>query len=233
MRELGEYLRREREERGITLDEIQSVTKIRLRYLEALEQGDFHVIPGQVYVRGFLQNYASFIGLDPAEILARYDAELRASMQEADAQPDGGSAEPPPAARAKPHWRLPALIGGAILLIVAAAVFHFSTKPGPAEPPSITPPAEDTTDATEPPRQEEGLSLVLRYSARCWVRIHCDGNQVFEATVDPGTVQEWRAERAITGIFGNAGAVEAVLNGIPQPSLGATGVTVTKEFRRF
>lgn len=72
MRELGEYLRREREARGISLDEIQEITKIRVRYLEAIERGEFADIPGETYVRGFLRNYARAVGLDGQAVLERY-----------------------------------------------------------------------------------------------------------------------------------------------------------------
>ncbi|MEW5933591.1 MAG: helix-turn-helix domain-containing protein, partial [Bacillota bacterium] len=60
MREIGELLRRTREEKGLTLKEAQVETKIRTRYLEALERGDDSVVPGEVYFRGFLRSYANF-----------------------------------------------------------------------------------------------------------------------------------------------------------------------------
>lgn len=71
--ELGRYLKAYRKKANITLEEIQEETKIRIKYLKALETGDFYTIPGgEVYVKGFLQNYAKAINLDPSEILRIY-----------------------------------------------------------------------------------------------------------------------------------------------------------------
>lgn len=73
MKEIGEYLRQVRTEKNISLNDIQEATKIRKHYLEAIENGDFEAIPGEVYRKGFLVNYANAIGLDGQEILARYN----------------------------------------------------------------------------------------------------------------------------------------------------------------
>lgn len=72
MNEIGAMLRAAREERGLSLDEIQSVTKIRYKHLQALEAGDFGQIPGEVYVKGFLVNFAKNVGLDGDQILQKY-----------------------------------------------------------------------------------------------------------------------------------------------------------------
>ena len=75
---LGVWLRRTREARGNTLEEAEAATRIRPRFLEALEAGDFAVFSGgEVQVRGFLRIYARYLGLPPDEVLARYDAEVR------------------------------------------------------------------------------------------------------------------------------------------------------------
>lgn len=58
MSELGQVLQRAREEKGITLDDIQRITKIQRRYLEAIERGHFHVLPGHFYARAFIKSYA-------------------------------------------------------------------------------------------------------------------------------------------------------------------------------
>ncbi len=72
MKEFGAYLRQAREKGNISLKDVQEATKIRLRYLEAIEDGDFEIIPGEVYRRGFLINYANSVGLDQAEVLQKY-----------------------------------------------------------------------------------------------------------------------------------------------------------------
>lgn len=72
MNELGEWLQRAREARGLTLEDAERDTRISRRYLQALETGDLDVIPAPVYARGFLRSYAQYLGLDPQEAMARY-----------------------------------------------------------------------------------------------------------------------------------------------------------------
>lgn len=72
MSELGNLLKKAREEQGLTLDDVQEHTKIRKRYLEALEEGDYKVLPGKFYIRAFIKNYAEFVGLDSEEVLKHY-----------------------------------------------------------------------------------------------------------------------------------------------------------------
>jgi len=66
--EVGERLRDAREVRGVDLHRVERDTKIRSKYLAALEAGEFADLPGDVYTRGFLRNYATYLGLDPDEI---------------------------------------------------------------------------------------------------------------------------------------------------------------------
>ncbi|WP_067931304.1 helix-turn-helix domain-containing protein [Alicyclobacillus kakegawensis] len=73
MRELGETLRRRREELGMDLDQVERMTKIRKRYLSAIEQGDWSALPGDVYGRGFVRSYAEALGLDGLALLRQMD----------------------------------------------------------------------------------------------------------------------------------------------------------------
>ncbi|MDQ6419188.1 helix-turn-helix domain-containing protein [Paenibacillus sp. LHD-117] len=87
MSELGALLRRAREERGLSLDDIQELTKIRKRYLEAIESGDYSVLPGTFYVRAFVKNYSEAVGLEPDEVLRLYQHEIPASPVEQTVEP--------------------------------------------------------------------------------------------------------------------------------------------------
>ncbi|GAF79773.1 unnamed protein product, partial [marine sediment metagenome] len=77
METLGVWLCQTREARGNTLREAETATRIRVRFLEALEAGDFVVFPGgEVQIHGFLRIYARYLGLPPDEVLARYNTEI-------------------------------------------------------------------------------------------------------------------------------------------------------------
>ena len=90
---LGEWLRQAREGLGGTLEEAAAATRIRARFLEALEAGDFAAFPGgDVQLRGFLRIYARYLVLPPDVVLARYDAEVRGT----EPAPVGASEEKQP-----------------------------------------------------------------------------------------------------------------------------------------
>jgi cytoskeletal protein RodZ len=75
MPSLGEQLRAERERKGITLEQAAADTRIREKFLTALEAGDYPALPGAVYTRGFLRNYAEYLDLDTEELVVLYQQE--------------------------------------------------------------------------------------------------------------------------------------------------------------
>ncbi len=149
MKEIGEYLRQAREKKNISLRDIQETTKIRLRYLEAIEQGDLEQIPGEVYRRGFLVNYANAIGIDADEVLRKYN-ELKNPYPEQRIAPPQISSEkeksdPPKKAEmttAQParsgwlkgiYWGVGAALLGIVILLLLMPLFrspdHAKVKP--------------------------------------------------------------------------------------------------------
>jgi cytoskeleton protein RodZ len=68
----GDELRREREIRGISLKEIAEATKVSQRLLEAIEKDDYRYLPAPVFTRGFVREYARYLGLDGEEMVTRY-----------------------------------------------------------------------------------------------------------------------------------------------------------------
>src|SRR5215204_7077879 len=82
---LPERLLAARERKGVDLYRAERDTKIRARYLAALERGDYRELPGAVYTKGFLRNYALYLGLDPDDVLLQWRRER------------GGGKDQPPA----------------------------------------------------------------------------------------------------------------------------------------
>lgn len=76
MRQFGEYLKAQREERGVSLEEIAQETKIRMAFLEAMEKGEFNKLPGEFYCRAYLRSYAKTIGIREEELLEKYELAL-------------------------------------------------------------------------------------------------------------------------------------------------------------
>lgn len=120
---VGAQLRAAREARGIALSEVAATLKLGVRQLEALERGDWQVLPGATFVRGFVRNYARFVQIDPLPLMSQLDAVLEkpvSRLGEADSQqtamPQGG----PGISR---RDRMVVLSGG--LLVVFAALIYF------------------------------------------------------------------------------------------------------------
>ncbi len=78
MSELGLRLKNAREERKLTLDQLQKITKIQKRYLQAIEEGNLAMLPGQFYARAFVKSYAEAVGIDPDLLFDEFANELPA-----------------------------------------------------------------------------------------------------------------------------------------------------------
>jgi len=89
VKDIGHRLKAKREELGLTVDQVQAETKIRRRYLEALEAGKEGLIPGDVYVKGFLRFYANFLGLDGQALVAEYRQWKESLADEEESEPSG------------------------------------------------------------------------------------------------------------------------------------------------
>lgn len=72
---LGEKLRKLRESKELSLAEISRLIKVSVKYLEAIEAGKYHKLPGEVYAKSFLKAYAKFLEVDPDEFLSLYETE--------------------------------------------------------------------------------------------------------------------------------------------------------------
>lgn len=148
MSDLGDVLRAARTQRGYTLDDVQEITKIRKRYLEAIETGDYKVLPGSFYVRAFVKTYAETVGLDAEEVLRLYQQDLPKV-----ADPDTVSVQPQikPGRRSVQHsdrwgkaavsllmWAFPILIAVVIYVYVSNNNDPDGNELEPSTPPIST-----------------------------------------------------------------------------------------------
>ncbi len=111
---LGETLRRARQSRGITIEDAERAIRIPRRYLEALEQEEFSILPAPVYARGFLRSYSGYLGLNPAELMPFFPV----------GHVDEPQLEPLPEVSQPRTWSMSgvlavAVVGALILLVIA------------------------------------------------------------------------------------------------------------------
>lgn len=80
--DLGQRLRQERESKGLSLEDLQKLTKIQKRYLLGIEEGNYEVMPGKFYVRAFIKQYCEAIGLDTDAIFEEYKSDIPSTQTE-------------------------------------------------------------------------------------------------------------------------------------------------------
>lgn len=109
---LGQRLRAAREAKGTSLAEVERATRIRAKFLEAFEQDDFSGLPSETQARGFLRNYAEYLGLEADELLANFDSGRRRKIKLGSTQPrrvaPSPTTTPPNGSRATPLSPRPA-----------------------------------------------------------------------------------------------------------------------------
>lgn len=243
MESFGAYLKREREMRGIGLREVAQTTKIGLPLLEALESERFEVLGGEVFVRGFLRNYAKYLGLDAEDVVLRYD-EYRIKTAPAE---ETGRGETPVFA---PDRKTLLAGAGALGSLVIVALFVLLASPGEKAPPPApqaapaaaalplsapepaTHPVEPALAAGEPVaaakpdaamKPAAKLVLVLQAEQPCYVKVWADQGEPFEREMVIGGELRFEAEQRFELLAGNAGGLSLTLNGKPLPKLGPEG----------
>lgn len=117
----GPWLRSQREMREITLREIADSSKISKRYLEALEAGKFEGLPAAVFTKGFLRQYARYVGLDPEEVLSFYES-AREDLESRLDEPEELQLRRPPAGPSNLRYVAIALLVAAIMLAAVWAL---------------------------------------------------------------------------------------------------------------
>jgi cytoskeleton protein RodZ len=217
--DVGQTLRNGRIVRGETLEQAARFTRIRLRYLRDLEDGDtsaFEPYPGWTYARFFVREYADHLGLDPVPLVRRFDAEVAPAIVTLAPLPR------PSRPVYQRRWAIGAALVLAALLSVGALV---SRGEGAREtaPVSLTiddeagfhPIGRPRTVATEP---ASPLRAVITTSRDCWILAREDHAIVLRETVRAGTTITLRATRTLDLRLGDAGAARLVVNGRPIPT---------------
>jgi len=248
----GERLKRERELREVTLDEINSATRISNRSLEAMENEDWEKLPGGVFNRGFVRSVARYLGLDEEGLLAEYD--MAHGTQEQASPPREEFRIPAP-----PKWVPVAAVLGLLLLLagcIAGGIYTWryfaarraarqtgtagvpespASQISPTMPASLTVPATSTTTTTavEPEitkakrEASAALDLLVSASAATRVRILADGALLLDAEFHRGENRHFAAQRRFKITAADSSAVLLELNDQTRPPLGEPGTSGT------
>jgi cytoskeletal protein RodZ len=220
----GERLRREREMRGVSVEEIAAATRISTRFLLALENEQWNQLPGGIFNRGFIRAVARYLGLDEEALVAEY------ALTTNDRPSVAVWVEPPgkPERRARP-WLLLLLL---LITIGAGGWYTWREfgesliawyRPEPVAPPRPAPPPVSTeaaaaleSKATEP----EQLELKIEVSEPRTVKVVADGKVVFQGEVRPGRSRTFAAKESFDVSAENSSGVLLYLNGQLMGAIG-------------
>ncbi len=146
MGSFGERLRREREMRGITLNEIAESTKISRRHLESLEKEDFDSLPGGIFNKGFVRAYARYLGIDEEQAVADYSAASNEEPEREDKFPLEIHDQPDPKLNPK-RSSLPLILALLALLAVLAVFWARNRTRVPENPENAAGPGAGTVSS--------------------------------------------------------------------------------------
>ena len=248
MTNFGASFKKARESKGISLVQIAGETRISTRFLAAIENEEFHLLPGGIFNRGFVRTFAEIVGLDPDQAVADYArvAEVREpndALASASARPGKGE-----------RHLYSAAVG---ILALAIAIFYVATRePGPSTqtaspppaiehsvvqpapltaPPETTPAASTITERQpQPPANPHGLTLDIEAREKTWIKVSSDGTSVNPGEIlQPGMTRKFTAQSSIYISIGNAAGLALKINDIPLKPLGKSGevrsVTITTD----
>lgn len=243
---IGAVLKEARTDQERGLSEAASATSMRVAQVEALEDDRFEEFGGDVYAKGFLRSYATWLGLDPEPLLERYRRYIQHDRSDALALATTNS-RTSDAPSDLPVW----LVRGVALVGVVALAFGLiqlvnSRAPAPAdEPIAIAPepveePSPQPSDAADPTPSAtptpspspaiEGVELTLAFEDRSWVSVTVDGDPQREGVFEAGDVLDVAGDGEVVVVFGNAGGVRALHNGENVGPFGSSGEVRTVRF---
>ncbi|HEY3827374.1 MAG TPA: RodZ domain-containing protein [Bryobacteraceae bacterium] len=260
---IGAKLRQERVGRGLAIDDISRDTRIAPRFLEAIETEEYSALPGLIFTRNFVRQYAVTLNLDPDPLLAELPKHDESTAQ-----------LPNPPARPRSNYhrdrRRRALISATVWILLAGgagggAYFYFkhstrasasqraSSQPVSARsenPPPRRTDIEPASDITSDVQQTLAAPAAAFSSATApvqvsltthdqsaWIQVSVDGRITFSGMLKPNETREVSASEQVKILTGNAGGLTISLNGKTLDSIGPVGqvrsVMLTAEGSQF
>jgi len=232
MASIGQELRRERELRGVSLNEISESTKISIRYLRALETDSLEILPGQFFTKGIIRAYAKHLGLEEESVLNKYyeDILLREQLLEKEKKKKEYAVGETPR---RITSMLPYGLALIIVALVVLSVFILSPKKSSSLEETFIPTV--SLQAGLPPSppffQQDPfpggkIHLNLSFKEKTWIQVYADGELKLDGIKNPGETVNIRAAEVFLIHLGNAGGVTYNLNNKQGRPFGASGAVV-------
>jgi cytoskeletal protein RodZ len=237
MASLGQDLKKERELRGISLNEIADTTKINLRFLRALEEDQVETLPSKFFIKGIIRAYAEYLGLEPDPFLNQY-YELENLMGQEEKEEDQRAEGEEPVVPNK----IKKVFFTVILVIVALAIllgvyFIIQKRKTPStQSQEVIPPVIQQEPTIYPPLEAEPeeksiakpthIDLKITFIQETWVQVFVDGGMALDGLKYPGEIFEVRALEELVIFSGNAGGFTYTLNETRGKPIGRRGEVI-------
>jgi cytoskeleton protein RodZ len=180
--EIGSSLRAAREHQKLELSDVERATRIRTKYLQALEEERFDVLPGTAYVKGFLRTYADFLELDGPRFVEEFNERFAPSEP----------FETAPLVRVRRRQRLLDVRVAVLLLAVGVGLFSWRLASGGGKhrsapaPPTTTRVRATTTTKTTPQPPRLGRVVLVAAHGPCWLEVRSGGKLLYARELGQG-----------------------------------------------
>ena len=225
MFEIGNSLREARARRQVDFNEAELATKIRVKYLRALEDERFDELPSPTYVKGFLRTYAEYLGLDGQLYVDEFNSRFVAGVDHHDAGPRRSSV--------RPERRTRRLEAGIVLLVVAVVALvtlvvaaAWQSSGGSKTPPPAAP--RHVTRRHTPPRVVPFLQIQA-VQGPSYVAVHREsatGKLLFQGTIERGRTEPFNGKHFWVSVSSPEN-LRIVVHGRRVPLTGGKPVTLT------
>lgn len=233
MENFSEQLKKQREERRIRLSDVAVQTRISVKFLEALEAGNFDILP-ETYIRAFIRDYAKAIGLDPDETIRRFDLyeesmKAAAERKEAETSEKSGTRQ----VNLSGTQKIGLAVAGVIILAILS---YLAFSPGKKVPVSSGQFDYENTQAVNERKFDSAYAatkvkadssrLVLNAIDTVWVNLVVDDGRTYDLLMQPGTKLGFWGRKKFDLTIGNAGGLLISLDGHEYPPFGKAGVVI-------
>jgi len=203
--EIGITLREARVRRNLTLQQVEEDTKIRVKYVQAMENEDWDLMPGATYVKGFLRTYATYLALDPEVIVGEFRSRGMVPSAEHHEPFGGSSVIGKPRSR---RGRNTIVVLAVVCLIALAAIYALGLRSDGNEEPTTDPDAlgiaspsprasESPTPSPSPsatPAVEKRVVRIEAVGGDCWLEVrrnNSTGVVLFSGTMKKGSTKKF------------------------------------------
>ncbi len=247
----GSELRERRESAGLSIEQLASLTSIRMGLITEMENNKFSHCGGDTYARGHLKNIALRLGLEPNHFVEMYNSEHSLDQRAIhDLLAENNVAAIPREGKTL-SWKIPALISVVVLIIigsvqivmsnqsseVVAPVVKESATPAPAESETAAPIENATPTPTATPTESVADSngpVTLTLSAvrgNSFINIVVDGKSVLKGSIFQGDQKTFKGKNSISLYLSNPAGVDVTHNGKLLAPLGGQNQEVRRTFR--